>query len=131
MDSSRRKRFVPYVERLIQDAQDRGEFEGLPGAGRPLPDLRPDDPDWWIKKKMREEGLSSVLPATLTLRGDVPRRLAMLRRLHDEVLLRELLGELNERIREANAKQVTGPPSDVAPVDVEAFVADWRRRRAR
>ena len=40
------------VERAIREAQERGEFDNLPGAGKPLRNLgSPDveDPDWWVK----------------------------------------------------------------------------------
>ena len=39
------------VERQIREAQERGEFENLPGAGKPLRGLGgADDPDWWVKQ---------------------------------------------------------------------------------
>lgn len=48
------------VERQIQAAIDRGEFDDLPGAGAPLSGLdRPYDPDWWVKawvERDREAG---------------------------------------------------------------------------
>ncbi|GAT83553.1 molecular chaperone DnaJ [Streptomyces sp. F-3] len=32
--------FESWVDRQIREAQQRGEFDRLPGAGRPLPDDR-------------------------------------------------------------------------------------------
>ena len=44
------------VERRIQEAYERGEFENLPGYGRPIPDLdEPVDELWWIRKWMKRE----------------------------------------------------------------------------
>ena len=44
------------AENLIRDAMERGEFDHLPGAGRPLPDVDQGyDPMWWIKKKIAAE----------------------------------------------------------------------------
>lgn len=46
------------VEARIREARERGEFEGLTGAGKPIPDLdQPHDEFWWLKKWMRREGL--------------------------------------------------------------------------
>ena len=44
------------VERQIQDAMARGEFDRLPGLGRPIPGIDGDDqPDWWARKKIESE----------------------------------------------------------------------------
>jgi DnaJ homologue, subfamily C, member 28, conserved domain len=44
-------RFETWVERQIRDAQERGEFENLPGAGKPLPGLTGHyDDQWWVKQ---------------------------------------------------------------------------------
>jgi hypothetical protein len=49
---------LSYVERQIREAMERGEFDELPGEGRPIPDLdRPYDPGWWAKKWLRRERL--------------------------------------------------------------------------
>ena len=48
------------AENRIRYAMERGEFDGLEGEGRPLPDLdEPYDPNWWIRKWMRRERLSA------------------------------------------------------------------------
>ncbi len=41
----------------IRTAIERGEFDRLPGLGKPLYLDDADDPDWWIRKKLREEDL--------------------------------------------------------------------------
>jgi len=39
------------VERQIHEAMEWGEFDDLPGAGRPIPDLGAGyDPAWWAKR---------------------------------------------------------------------------------
>ncbi len=39
------------AERRIQEALDAGEFDDLPGRGRPLPgDARPYEPGWWARR---------------------------------------------------------------------------------
>jgi hypothetical protein len=48
----------------IRSAIKRGEFDRLPGLGRPLWFDESDDPDWWIRRKLREEGIPSVVAAS-------------------------------------------------------------------
>jgi hypothetical protein len=50
--------FPHLTEKLIHAAQERGEFENLPGAGKPIPGLdEPYDEHWWVRKWMAREGL--------------------------------------------------------------------------
>jgi hypothetical protein len=49
-----RSSMVRLAERRILEAIELGEFEDLPGLGRPIPDLDdPYDPDWWVKSWMK------------------------------------------------------------------------------
>jgi hypothetical protein len=49
---------VSMVERRILEAMNRGEFENLPGAGKPIEGLdRPYDPGWWARAWIRRERL--------------------------------------------------------------------------
>jgi hypothetical protein len=46
------------VERRIREAMERGEFDNLPGAGKPIPDLDDrEDELSWIKRWMKREGI--------------------------------------------------------------------------
>ena len=57
--------FGTWVERQIREAAERGEFDNLPGAGKPIADLdKPHDELWWVKDKLRREHLS-YLPPTI------------------------------------------------------------------
>jgi Domain of unknown function (DUF1992) len=117
-----------YVERLIREAQEQGEFDHLRGAGRPLPLTGALEEAWWIKEKLRREKLSD-LPEALAIRLEAERVLAEVARLSDERVVRERLETLNARIRKLNRTTVAGPPTTLAPVDVEAVVARWRAAR--
>src|SRR5690606_18777248 len=66
--------FVNWVEQQIRAAQERGEFDNLPGAGKPIPD-HGDDELWWIRSYLAREGLSgeALLPRELQLRREVER----------------------------------------------------------
>lgn len=50
--------FPHLVENLIREAQERGELDGLPGLGKPIPDLdAPYDEHWWVRQWIEREGL--------------------------------------------------------------------------
>ena len=38
--------YESHIDRLIREATERGEFDNLPGAGKPLNLGGADDPDW-------------------------------------------------------------------------------------
>ena len=42
-----------FIESAIQVAIRRGDFDDLPGAGKPIEGLGTHhDPDWWIRRKI-------------------------------------------------------------------------------
>jgi DnaJ-like protein len=50
------------AENRIREAIGEGKFDDLPGFGQPIADIDdPYDPDWWIKKWIRREGMSRTL----------------------------------------------------------------------
>ena len=114
-----------FVERQIREAQARGEFSGLPGEGKPIPGLDERDELWWVKRKLAEES-ADFLPPTLAVRKERDLVLDRVRATTDEAAARRLLGALNERIREVNRLATSGPPSTLAPLDVDDAVARWR-----
>ena len=59
------------IDRQLREARERGEFDNLPGTGKPLPDAGRDyQEDWWITAWARREGAgASILPPTLQLRA--------------------------------------------------------------
>jgi hypothetical protein len=122
-----------WVDRQIGEARDRGEFDDLPGTGEPLP--RPTGNDAatdWVLRQVRAGGhdTKALLPPALALKRDVQDLPGELARERTERRVRELIEELNERIRQAYLNHLSGPPLTVAMVDVEEAVADWRRSRA-
>ena len=47
-------RFATLADRLILEAMEAGEFDGLAGAGKPLPGAGcPDDELWWVRGWMQ------------------------------------------------------------------------------
>ena len=118
------------MERRIREAQERGEFDDLPGAEKPLAGLDgPYDELWWVKSLMRREGLS-YLPPALALRKEAEEIRQGLQRLPSEEAVRRIVREHNARIVEAIRGSHGGPAVVVAPLDAEEAVQAWRDRRA-
>jgi hypothetical protein len=126
------ERYESWVDRQIREAQERGEFDNLRGAGRPIPGLkgRPDE-NWWVKGLIEREGIKPPLPPALALRKEVAELSATVAALRDEAAVREIAEDLNARILDLRRRPAGGPPLFVAGVDVEQVVAEWRRGRSR
>jgi hypothetical protein len=49
------------VERRIREAMERGDFDDLPGIGKPLPDAgQPYDEMWWVKAWRRRNDIDAT-----------------------------------------------------------------------
>jgi hypothetical protein len=119
-----------WIDKQIRDAMDRGEFDDLPGKGKPLPNIdQPRDELWWVREKLRRENVQ-FLPPTMQVRKDLDDVREKIAATDDEAVVRSLVAEINERIREVNRSVVTGPPSTLMPLDVEIVVERWRATRA-
>jgi hypothetical protein len=117
-----------WIDRQIEEATSRGEFEDLPGAGKPIPDLdKPHDEMWWVKQKLRRENLS-YLPPTLALRKAAHDALEAASEARSEAEVREIIGEINRRIVEANRTPTQGPSIMLTPFNVESVLRRWRER---
>ncbi|MDG4786791.1 DUF1992 domain-containing protein [Micromonospora sp. WMMD1102] len=118
------------VERQIREAQERGEFDNLPGAGSPLPGHGGTyDENWWIRDWVRRENLTGVGPASLMIRKEAEQMPERLDRESSEAAVRDVVTALNERIVLARRGLVDGPPVLLPVFDVERVVETWRRRR--
>jgi len=120
------------VDRQIQEAEARGEFKNLPGAGKPLPGIgRPLHEDWWLHQQSTRENIGlDALPPALRLAKEVETLPETLDGLNDEDAVRAALDELNVRIRKALLGPIDGPPLRFGLRDVDAEVRAWRERRA-
>ena len=125
-------KYESWVERQVREAIERGEFDNLPGAGRPLPGINGrEDENWWVKSLLEREQLPMPLPTSLALRREVADLPQTLADVPDEPTVRDIIEDLNRRIRDSHRRRVDGPPIVVKPVDVEQTVADWRQSRSR
>ena len=122
-----------WVDLQIQRAMERGEFDDLPGAGKPLGDLgSPDDRDWWLKKLIERENITGVLPAALQLRKEDAELDRELDRETAESEVRRIVTDFNRRVVEARRQLQGGPPVITRTRDVDEEVGQWRERmRAR
>jgi len=119
--------FESWVERQLREARERGSFDNLRGAGKPLPRSASDELAW-VREKVRQEGLpvSALLPPALAVAKEVEDLPATLARLRSEQRVRTEVVELNTRIDAARRGPQLGPPVRTALLDVEAVVASWR-----
>ncbi|MGC3863830.1 DUF1992 domain-containing protein [Micromonospora chersina] len=121
------------VEAQIRSAQERGEFDNLPGAGKPIPgrDL-PYDEGWWIRSFLEREQLPGdlLLPTPLQLRRRIEKLPDEVRDLPTEESVRACVAALNTEVV-AWLRTPTGPRVVVRPVNADDVVRDWRAARER
>jgi len=123
------KSWDSWIEELIHQARAQGAFEDLEGKGKPIPGLdAPYDPDWWVKKLLEREKLS-ILPPALEVRAKVGRALEAIWQVRSEDDVRQRVTAINAEIARANRTVIEGPPTTLAPLEVESVLAEWRRRR--
>ena len=124
------------VERVIREAQERGEFDNLPGAGKPLRSLgdpEHEDPDWWVKGLVERENLdmSGAMSPSMALRKEAAGFPESLLDLRTEQGVRAVLDDYNHRVRLDRLRPAVGPRSPVWAriVDVDELVGQWRELR--
>ncbi|SDO76530.1 protein of unknown function [Nakamurella panacisegetis] len=121
------------VERQILAAQEKGLFDDLPGAGKPLRDLGgPRDENWWLRQYMMREGIDGVafLPPALALRREAEDLLSRIPAMATETSVRQAVAELNVRIGDALAKPAgEGPSMTLMQLDADQIVIGWRAAR--
>ncbi|HET7532554.1 MAG TPA: DUF1992 domain-containing protein [Nocardioidaceae bacterium] len=118
-----------WVDLQVRRAMERGEFDNLPGAGKPIKGLgSTHDPDWWVKSLIERERITGVLPPALALRKEDAGLDGALDRETTEDGVRRAVADFNRRVVEAR-RQLTGGPPVVTPTrDEDAEVAAWRAR---
>ncbi|WP_025274073.1 DUF1992 domain-containing protein [Haloglycomyces albus] len=119
------------IEGAIADAQRRGEFDNLPGAGKPLPqDSESYGEDWWLKQKSTRENIGAdALPTTIKLARELDALDDTLAGLSTETRVRKYLDDLNTRLKKALMFPGDGPPLRRGLVQVDEAVDAWRSQR--
>jgi hypothetical protein len=121
--------FESWIDKQIRDAAERGEFDNLPGAGKPLPGAgQPDDENWWLREYLRREGVTgeTMLPTPLLLRREIEELPATVRRLPSEDRVRDSVAALNRRIL-ACLREPAELRVPLRPVNADSVVERWRR----
>jgi hypothetical protein len=122
--------FESWIDRQIRESMERGEFDDLPGTGKPIPGLdAPDDENWWLKRKLDREGLT-YLPPALAVRREAERGIEEALAATSEARVRQIVADVNEQIREANRRGVGDPAVLLVPYDVDGVVERWRRQHS-
>jgi hypothetical protein len=117
-----------WIDRQVREAEKRGDFDDLPHAGKPLPDLdKPKDEQWWIRGKLRSEGLSYA-PPSLVLKRRSEEELELALNAESEAKARRIIEAINVEIRAANRNGIRGPLIILKPYDVERVLHERRER---
>jgi hypothetical protein len=124
--------FTSWIDQQVQEAVDRGAFDDLPGAGKPIPNRGEEDAaQSWIREYVRKEGIASeeLLPTPLKLRRESADLSETVQDLPSETAVRKAAAELNERIMKWRRLPI-GPPIFVPLVDEDTMVGRWRESQA-
>lgn len=117
------------VDQQIREATARGEFDNLPGQGKPIEGLDGNhDPEWWLKKLVEREQIA-LLPPSLQLRRDDAALDELLDAQSTEAEARRVLEDFNDRVIAARYSTPAGPPLVTMPRDVDKDLESWRQRR--
>lgn len=118
-----------WVDHQIRAAMARGDFDNLPGAGKPIKGLNGNhDPDWWVKGLIEREQITGVLPPALALRKEDAELQQVIDRESSEPGVRRVVEDFNARVVDAQRQLLGGPPVITKTRDVEAEVEAWRGR---
>lgn len=123
--------FASWIDKQIAEATERGAFDNLPGAGKPIPHHGDEDAaEAWLRGYLRREGLSAeaLLPTPLRLRKAADRLASEVLSMRSEEEVREAVRDLNHQIVQWRRIPV-GPPIFVPLVDGDAMVSRWRAAR--
>lgn len=118
-----------WIDRQIEEARANGEFDGLPGHGKPIAGVdRPRDELWWVRDKLKREGVE-YLPPALAIRKKAAAAHEEALRAPTEAEARRILEAINDEIRDLNRHTIAGPPTTLMAFDVDEVLA-LRRERA-
>lgn len=120
-----------WIERSIREGIERGEFDGLGGAGEPIADIDRRRTDGWFAERLAQREQVVDLPPALAVRKELQDAREQIAAATSEDEVRHIASAINARIRYVNSHTVIGPPSTVMPLDVEATVEHWSAERQR
>jgi len=120
--------WASWIDQQIQEAKERGAFDNLAGAGKPLPDRGDEDfGQSWVREWVQREGVSvhEMLPPPLKLRKQRELLAQRVPGMRSEQDVRDAVAGLNREIMEWRRIPV-GPPIFVPLVNEDDMVGRWR-----
>jgi hypothetical protein len=127
--SQRMEQQTLWVDLQVRRSIERGEFDDLPGAGKPLELPAQHDPDWWVKRLIERERISGVAPPAIGLRREDAELDEVIDREWSEDGVRRVVEDFNRRVVEARRQLTGGPPVVTRTRDADEQVAAWAARR--
>lgn len=124
--------FRRLAERRIEEAMREGKFSNLAGAGRPL-NLEPMPADenarltWWCLRILKN---NEFTPEEIRFRKSIDYLKTALQSAQDEQKVSSLVDQINELVRKLNTLGTNAMNLGVAPIDKEAELQRFRRRRS-
>ena len=124
-------RFESMLDRQIRAAQERGEFDDLPGAGKPLAsESTPYSPDWWVHQLVEREKIGAyAVPPALALRKLADELIKGARGCRTERDVRAAVVDYNERADYQRKLPQEGRAVVLPTLDADEIVEGWRRAR--
>ena len=122
--------FTSWIDQQINQAAERGAFDNLPGAGKPLPKRDEDAGQAWLRDYLRREGVPTeeLLPTPLRLRKETERLAENVPEMRTELEVRGAVTALNHLISQWRRLPLDSPIF-VQLVNEEAMVTRWRESR--
>lgn len=115
-----------WIDQQINQAKAKGEFDNLPGEGKPIPGLdQPYDEMWWVKQKLKNEKLDAT-PLNIRVRAKTEKWLKGFQNIYSEAALRREIHALNREIQIAN-RGPRGPMLPQKMLDIEALCKRWHQ----
>jgi hypothetical protein len=124
--------FETWIDNQITRAREDGAFEGLDGAGKPLPRRVREQTsyDWALEWAKRENAdVAGMLPTGLALRKEREELPALAARQTSEAAVRALVAAHNARVDQYYRRPVEGVWVPVGMADADEVVDEWRRTR--
>jgi hypothetical protein len=124
--------FETWIDSQITRAREQGAFDGLDGAGKPLPRRAREQTsyDWALEWAKRENAdVAGMLPTGLALRKEREELPGLVDRQTSEAAARAVVDAHNARVDQFYRRPQEGPFIPVGMADVEEMVAEWRRTR--
>jgi hypothetical protein len=109
------------VEKQIRDAIERGEFDNLPGAGRPLP-TSDQGPGWWLRRQLERARQNDRMAEVA---HQVDQDLGRVWALPDETSVRQEVVRLNDLLTHVNQGLAAEEMADL--LEVEDVLKIWRQ----